>query len=186
MRPVTVHTVISASREQVFDVVSDLSLRPSFSDHYLEEYRLARANPRGEGAAARFRLKLPFAHEWAETVVTKSDRPRQVVEEGRLGRLGRSRLVAVYDFTPESGGATRVELTTYFEPGALVDRVKHAAASGRMRRKSKKALERLRRIFEEGQVADLPRVRVAGYEATKAPRFGDHIPSARDVAPVDR
>ena len=59
MRQVTVDTVISAPREEIFDFVADLSRRPAFADHYLKDYRLARANPVGEGAAARFLLDRP-------------------------------------------------------------------------------------------------------------------------------
>lgn len=186
MRPVTIHTTISAPREEVFDFVADLSLRPAWGDHYLREYRLARANPRGEGAAARFRLDLPFAHEWAELEIKKADRPRRIVEEGGFGRLGRSKLVSVYDFVPEAGGSTRVELTTFSEAGTVVDRIKHAGSTGRMRRWSRKGLGRLRRIFEERPDGELRRATVAGYDPGKAPRFGDHIPSARAVAPADR
>jgi uncharacterized protein YndB with AHSA1/START domain len=186
MRPIALHTTISAPREEVFDLVADLSLRPAWGDHYQRDYRLARANPRGEGAAARFRLDLPFAHEWAEIGVVKADRPRRLVEEGSFGRLGRSKLVSVYDFVPESGGATRVDLTTYSEPGTVIDRLKHAASTGRMRRWSRKGLDRLRKIFEEGGDRELGRTTVAGYDAGKAPRFGDHIPAARAVAPADR
>jgi uncharacterized protein YndB with AHSA1/START domain len=186
MRPVTVHTTISAPREQVFDIVADLSLRPAWGDHYLRAYRLARANPRGAGAAARFRLDLPFAHEWAQIEIKEADRPRRIVEEGGLGRLGRSRLVSVYDFVPEAGGTTRVELTTFSEPGTIVDRIKHAASTGRMRRWSRKGLGRLRRILEERPDGELARATVAGYDAGKAPRFGDRIPSARGAASADR
>jgi uncharacterized protein YndB with AHSA1/START domain len=186
MRPVTIHATISAPREDVFDFVADLSMRPAWGDHYLEDYRLARANPRGEGAAARFRLNLPFAHEWGQIEIKKADRPRRIVEEGGFGRLGRSRLVAVYDFVPEGPGTTRVELTTFSEPGAFVDRIKHAASTGRMRRWSKKGLDRLRRIFEEGSDTERLRTTVAGYDAGKAPRFGDHITATRGVAPADR
>jgi uncharacterized protein YndB with AHSA1/START domain len=186
MRPVTVQTVISAPREEIFDFVADLSRRPAFCDHYLDQYRLARANPRGVGASARFRLELPFAHEWADVTITTCDAPRRIVEEGRLGRLGRSRLVVAYDFLPESGGATRVELTTWSKPGHAIDRIKHLLAHGWVRRKSKRALGRLRRIFEEEPRGELARVRVAGYESAKAPRFGDHIQAAHGVAGADR
>lgn len=186
MRPVKLHTTISASREQVFDVVADLSLRPAFADHYLRDYRLARANPRGEGAAARFWIDLPFAHEWAEIEIKKADRPRRIVEEGGLGRLGRSRLVSLYDFIPEGAHTTRVELTTFSEPGSIVDRIKHAASTGRVRRRSKKTLARLRKILEERPNGELPRVTVAGYDAGKAPRFGAHIPTARGAGSADR
>lgn len=186
MREVTVHTVISAPREQIFDFVSDLSRRPAFSDHYMREYRLARVNPRGVGAAARFRLKLPFAKEWAELEVKVCDRPKRIVEEGRIGRLGRSRLVAVYDFIPEAAGTTRVELTTYSEPGNAIEKLKQTGAHGRMKRRTRKALRRLRDIFETGQVGDLERATIAGADPGKAPRFGDHVPSPHVAAVADR
>jgi len=186
MRLVTVHATISAPREEVFDLVADLSLRRAWCDHYQRDYRLARANPRGEGAAARFRLNLPFAHEWAQIEIKKADRPRRIVEEGGFGRRGRSKLVSVYDFLPESGGTTRVELTTFSEPGTVVDRIKHIASTGRMRRWSKKGLERLRNILEEGHEGELVRTTVAGYDPGKAPRFGDHIQAAHGVAGADR
>jgi uncharacterized protein YndB with AHSA1/START domain len=186
MREVKVHTVISAPREQIFDFVSDLSLRPSFCDHYLREYRLSRANPRGVGAAARFQLHLPLAKEWAEIEIKICDRPKRIVEEGRLGRLGRSRLVSVYDFIPEAAGTTRVELTSYSEPGHFTDKFKQAGAHGRIKRRSRKALRRLRDIFETQQAGELAHATIAGNDPGKAPRFGDHVPSPRGVAVADR
>ena len=174
MRPVTVSTVISAPREQVFDFVSDLAGRPAYTDHFMRDYRLARANPVGEGAAARFLLKAPFAKEYAELHVREADRPRRIVEDVRYGRRGRNRSVAVYEFVPEAGGATRVELTTFSEPATPVDRVKEIGAARWMRRKTKKALERLRMIFEQPPKEPLKRATIAGYEPSKAPRFGAH------------
>ena len=70
----------------VFDFVADLSLRPSFADHYLKDYRLARANPVGKGAAARFLLDTPVFNERGEIAIVECDRPRRIVEEGRVGR----------------------------------------------------------------------------------------------------
>jgi uncharacterized protein YndB with AHSA1/START domain len=172
VREVTVSTVISAPREQVFDFVADLAARPAYTDHYMRDYRLARANPVGPGAAARFQLRGPVAKEYAELTVTEVDRPRQIIEEIRLGRRGRNRFLAVYDFTPEGGGTTRVELTTYGEPATMVDRLRQIGAAGWIRRKSKKALERLRMIFEEPPEGELKRATIAGYEPQKAPRFG--------------
>ncbi len=186
MRQVTVHTVISAPRERIFDFVADLSLRPAYCDHYLGEYRLARVNARGVGAAARFRLDGPLAKEWAELEIKQCDRPRRIVEEGRVGRLGRSRFAAVYDFTPEAAGTTRIELTIYSEPKTVVDRLKQLGAAGWMRRRSRKALERLRRIFEERPAGELAHATIAGYDFDKAPRFGDHVPPTRGVATADR
>lgn len=185
MRQVTVETVISAPREDVFDFVGDLSLRPSFADHYLKDYRLARANPVGKGAAARFLLDTPVFSERAGIQITEYDRPRRIVEEGGVGRRGRSRLVAVYDFTSEAGGTTRVEMTTFSEPGNWVDRFKHTGAHRWIRRQSKKALKRLKEQLEEPGRKELKRVTVAGYEPVKAPRFGAHVPVEHETAPAD-
>ena len=174
MREVTVSAIISAPREAVFDLVCDLAARPSFTDHYMDDYRLARVQPVGVGAAARFKLDAPLANEYAELTITKADRPRQIVEEIRVGRRGRNRSVAVYDFTRESANVTRVELTTFSEPATVVDRFKQIGAAGWIRRKTRKSLERLRTIFEEPERAKLTRATIAGYEPEKAPRFGAH------------
>jgi hypothetical protein len=99
MREVTVSAVISAPREDVFDFVNDLAARPSFTDNFMDDYRLARVQPVGVGAAARFKLDAPLANEYAELTIIKADRPRQIIEEIRVGRRGRNRSVAVYDFT---------------------------------------------------------------------------------------
>ncbi len=185
MREVTVETVISAPREQIFDFVADLSQRPSFSDHYLKDYRLARANPVGMGAAARFLLDAPVFSERADVAVVEFERPRRIVEEGRVGRRGRSRLVAVYDFSAEAGNSTRVQLTTYSEPGNAVDSLRQAGAHRWIRRQTKKALRRLKQIFEEPGRKPLKRVTVAGYDPATAPRFGAHVPVGQKPAPTD-
>ena len=174
MRQVTVHTTISAPREQVFDFIADLAGRPAYTDHYLEDYRLARVNPYGKGAAARFLLRAPFASERVEMEITDCDRPRRIVEETRLGRRGRTRGLAVYDFIAEGAGSTRVELTTWSEPAKAIDRFKQRRAHRWVARQTKTALERLRLIFEEPPDRPLKRATVAGYEPAKAPRFGAH------------
>ncbi|MEA2377122.1 MAG: hypothetical protein QOK00_3381 [Thermoleophilaceae bacterium] len=172
VREVTVSTVISAPREEIFDFVCDLAGRPAFTDHFLRDYRLARVNPVGMGAAARFQLKAPFAKEYAELHITEVDRPRRIVEEIRVGRRGRNRSLAVYDFSSEGHGVTRVELTTFSEPATVIDRVRELGAAGWMRRQTAKALDRLRMIFEEPPRGELKRATIAGFEPEKAARFG--------------
>jgi uncharacterized protein YndB with AHSA1/START domain len=174
VRQVTVHTSISAPREEVFDLVADLAARPAYTDHYLKDYRLARVNSYGMGAAARFLLDAPLASEHVEITIVQCDRPRRLVEDGRVGRLGRSRALAVYEFLPEPGGNTRVELTTFSDPATRIDALRQAGAARWMRRQTKVALERLRRIFEEPPDAPLARATIAGYEPLKAARFGAH------------
>ena len=79
MREVKVSAVISAPREEVFDFVADLAARPSFTDHFMKDYRLARVQPVGVGAAARFKLDPPLANDYAELTITKADRPLRLV-----------------------------------------------------------------------------------------------------------
>jgi uncharacterized protein YndB with AHSA1/START domain len=174
MREVSVSAVISAPREEVFDFVADLAARPTFTEHYMEDYRLARVQPVGVGAAARFKLDAPLANEYAELTITKADRPRQIIEEIRYGRRGRNRSVAVYDFSRESGNVTRVELTTFSEPATIIDRLKEICAAGWIRRKTNRSLDRLRMVFEEPDRVKLTRATIAGYEPEKAARFGGY------------
>src|SRR5204862_6849023 len=113
MRQVTVDIHISAPREEVFDFVADLAGRPAWTDHYLKDYRLARPNPYGLCAAARFLMRAPLAKEYVELAIVDYDRPRRIVEEAHVGRRGRNQSIAVYEFEHESAGLTHVELTTY-------------------------------------------------------------------------
>jgi uncharacterized protein YndB with AHSA1/START domain len=182
MREVTVSKIISADREAIFDLVSDLASRPAYADHYMRDYRLARVYPIGEGAAARFQVKKPFAKEYAELQVTEVDRPRRIVEQIALGRRGRNRFLAVYDFGNEAPGVTRVELTTYGEAATFVDRLKQIGAAGWTKRQTAKQLERLRMIFEEPGKEPLKRATIAGYEPSKAARFG--APPGADPARI--
>ena len=169
MRPVTVQTVISAPREEIFELVADLSRRVAWCDHYMKDYRLARANPVGLGAAARFRAR----GEWAEVQIAEHDPPRRLVEEGRVGRVGRSRFHAVWELAPEGRDATRVVLTAWTEPGHPIDRLKEARGARRwLRSQLSTALGRLRTIFEEPPAAPLARVGIAGFEPMKKARFG--------------
>jgi uncharacterized protein YndB with AHSA1/START domain len=172
VREVTVSKIISAPREQIFDFVCDLAGRPAYTDHFMDDYRLARVNSIGAGAAARFRLDAPFAKDWAELEIREVDRPRRIVEAIALGRRGRIRSLAVYDFTQESPGVTRVELTTFSEPATPWDRLKEIGAAGWVKRQTRKQLERLRMIFEEPTGEPLKRATIAGYDPEKAPRFG--------------
>ena len=175
MREVTVHATISAPREQIYDFVVDLAGRPAFSDHYMKDLRLARVHAVGVGAAVRFKLRS----QWAELSIREADRPRQIIEELRWGRRGRNRALAVWELTRE-GRATRVELTTFSEPSGVVDRLNEIGAAGFIKRNTRKALERLRVIFEEGTEGPLARASIAGYEPAKAPRFG--APTGMDPA----
>jgi uncharacterized protein YndB with AHSA1/START domain len=172
--PVTVETVISAPREAVFDFLGDLANHVAFTDHFMSDFRLARAKSDGLGAAARFRLENPGPKQWAEVQFAVFDRPRRIVEEGRSGRFARNKFWTIWDLSPEGAG-TRVELTFESQPGSRWDAFKESlGARGWVRRQNKIALARLRRVFEEARDEPLARTTVAGLEPMTLPRFGDH------------
>ena len=137
-----------------------------------DDYRLARVQPVGVGAAARFKLDAPLAHEYAELHVTKADRPRQIIEEIRYGRRGRNRSVAVYDFTRESGERHEGRADHVERARDAWSTAQGVGAAGWMSRQTSKALNRLRMVFEEPQRVELKRATIAGYEPEKAARFG--------------
>ena len=173
MRAVTVETSISAPREEVFDFVADLAARVAYCDHYMTDFRLTRPKSHGVGAAARFRLAAPLFSSWCEIAIAEYNRPRRIVERGRIWRLGRTPTAAVYEFMPEGRRLTRVELTVWSEPATRLDALKEGLGTRRwLRRQTKLALERLRLVFEERPDAPLARAGIAGYEPAKAARFG--------------
>jgi len=151
MDPVSVSIVVSASPEAVFDYLNDIANHAEFTDHYLVEWHLTRADPVGVGAGARFRVKAPGnRYSWADVTVVEAVRPQRIVERGRTGKDNRIRTLGVYDLAPVVGGATRVTFTLQTAPATFADRLMESlGARSFMRRKGMRAMRRLRAILEE-------------------------------------
>jgi uncharacterized protein YndB with AHSA1/START domain len=168
--PVTVSIVVSAPREQVFDYLQDIANHPEFTDHYLVDWHLTRIDSVGRGAGARFRVKAPANRfGWGDVTLVEVERPHRIVEAGRMGKENRIRTLGVYDLAPAPAGATRVRFTQQTIPAKLSDRLMETLG-GRSwtRRKSARALRRLRGILEQVEgggaagAAGRRRVTVAG------------------------
>jgi uncharacterized protein YndB with AHSA1/START domain len=161
--PVTVSTVISVPREQVFDYLQDLANHAEFTDHYLVDWHLTRIDSVGRGAGARFRVKAPGnRYSWADVTITELDRPHRIVEAGRTGKNNRIRTLGVYELEPGSGGSTRVRFTLQTATTTLADRlIEGFGARSWTRRKNQRAMRRLRAILERGEGRGR-RVTVAG------------------------
>jgi uncharacterized protein YndB with AHSA1/START domain len=169
----TVHTHISAPRERVYELIADVAARPAWNDHYMKDYRLVTPRSVGAGAGGRYRLDAPGATRYVEFTLVGANPPRRVAEEGRTGRMGRTRYGAEYELTEPARGLTRVAMTVWTEPENAIERFRESIRFRRfLRRRAKKGLERLRQIFEEGGDEPLARATIAGYETRKAPRFG--------------
>jgi uncharacterized protein YndB with AHSA1/START domain len=153
VQPVSVSTVVSAPREQVFDYLQDIANHPEFTDHYLVDWHLTRIDSVGRGAGARFRVKMRGNRfSWADVTFTEVERPHRIVEVGRTGKNNRVRTLGVYELAPGPSGTTRVRFTLQTMPATLSDRLLEAlGARPWLRRKNQRALHRLRSIIERGE-----------------------------------
>jgi uncharacterized protein YndB with AHSA1/START domain len=152
MDPLTVTTTIARPREEVFAYLLDIANHPEFTDHYLVDWRLTREDSVGRGAGARYQVKRRlnrFGH--ADVTITEIDAPWRIVTQGRGGKYNRTRLLGVYELQEDHGG-TRVEFTVTTEPEKASDRfMESLGVRGWYKRKTTKALRRLRTILEDGE-----------------------------------
>ncbi len=162
MGPISIETTIDATREQVFEAITDLSLRPSYTDHFQHSYRLERIEPRGVGASARFRTGPFGARTWMDTAVEHAERPHKSSERGTSGRLNRTEVRTAWELLEGPGAVTTVRLTFWTHPGSVFMRMHEliTVSSPWYRRRWKKALRRLAEVVEGQRPAT--RVKVAG------------------------
>lgn len=161
MGPVSAEITIDAPRERVYAIVSDLSMRPSFCDHFQSQYRLARVDPTGVGAAARYHLDSGRFPIWIETVIAELDEPYMVLERGKGSRLDRMVVGTAWELVPNGGTMTDVTVSFWTEPEHPLDKLKTTlTGSGWYRRQWERALKRLREQAESG--AEIEPLQVAG------------------------
>jgi uncharacterized protein YndB with AHSA1/START domain len=173
MIPVTVHAFISASREELFELIADYSVRPAWCDHFMDDFRLANPHAQGKGAGARYLLDTPGYKHYVESTITEAESPLLIVESLHGGRNGRSRGECTWELSREGRGLTRVAVTFAWQPGTPREAFKEKFGGRRwMRRGLKTALERLRVIFEEERDRPLAHATIAGFEPLRSARFG--------------
>jgi uncharacterized protein YndB with AHSA1/START domain len=163
MGPISAEVEIDASREEVFALLIDLSLRPSFTDHFLTDFHLLRLDPVGIGAGARFRIDTPLRSPWADSTIAELEQPFKLIERGRTGRSNRIETTTAWELTGGTGSLTKVTFSTWTNPTRPLDRRVEAlsGAEGFQRRGWREALNRLREILEGERKID-DRVAVAG------------------------
>jgi uncharacterized protein YndB with AHSA1/START domain len=160
MGPLSAEIEIDAPRERVFELLSDVAVRPSFTDHFLSGFHLTRLDPVGVGAGARFRVQAPLRSPWMDTTIVALDEPFRIVERGFGGRTNRILCHTVWEVTAGSGSLTVVKLVFWTEPTNPLDRLLEVLSAGSFwqQRGWRKALQRLR----DGLESDQPRpVRIA-------------------------
>jgi uncharacterized protein YndB with AHSA1/START domain len=152
MGPVSAEIEIDAPREQAFELIGDMALRPSFMDHFVAEFRLTRIESSGVGAGARFRFTTPFRGIWMDSAIAELASPHRIVERGRGGRGNRIPSNTVWELLEGSGSLARVRVSYWTEPSHPLDRALDAlgGASIWQERGWREALRRLRDELESG------------------------------------
>jgi uncharacterized protein YndB with AHSA1/START domain len=163
MGPVSAEIEIDAPREDVFEAISDMARRPSFTDHFLTGFHLTRIESRGIGAGARFRLASPLRKVWMDTAIVGLEPSHKLVERGCGGRGNRIPTITAWELAEGTGSLTRVRVSSWTEPSNPLDRAVEvlAANSSSAQRGWRTALRRLRDQLESGEAAPAP-VAVAG------------------------
>jgi uncharacterized protein YndB with AHSA1/START domain len=148
--PLTVETTIARPREEVFEYLADIANHAEFTDHFMVDWRLTREDTYGEGAGARWKMKIPFNRfPWGDLTLVELERPRKIVEVGRTGKYNRIRTLGVYELERAAGNSTRVRFTFETQPKFLSDKLIESTGGRSMRRKLSKSMRRLRSILEE-------------------------------------
>lgn len=163
MGPVGAEVEIDVPRERVFETIGDLALRPSFTDHFIADFRLTRIESSGVGAGARFRFRQWPRSFWADTTIAELHEPQRIVEHGRCGRSNRIPTTIVWELLGGTGSLIRVRVSFWTEPANPVDRMveKLSGASFRQERAWCEALRRLRDLLESDRLPER-RLAVAG------------------------
>jgi len=163
MGPISAETEIDVPRERVFELLSDLAARPTFTDHFLSDFHLTRIDARGVGAGARFRVQAPLRSPWMDTTIVELEAPHLIVEQGQGGRTNRIAHHTVWELTEGPGSLTTVRLAHWTEPTNPLDRGLEVLSAGSVWQQKgwREALKRLREGLEEG-VWEGQRVAVAG------------------------
>jgi uncharacterized protein YndB with AHSA1/START domain len=154
---------IDVPRQRIFDLICDLSARPSFTDHFISDFHLTRIDPSGIGAGARFRVASPLHSVWMDTTIVEIVEPHRIVERGRGGRSNRIPSTTFWELTEAAGSLTRVRISFWTEPSHPLDRAVEALSGASIwhERGWREALRRLRDLLESGKSGE-DRVAVAG------------------------
>jgi len=148
--PLEFEITIDRPREVVYEYLADIANHAEFNDHFMVDWRLTREDTYGVGAGARWKASAPLNRfPWGDSTIVEAERPRRIVEVGRMGKYNRIRTLGVYELE-QAGGGTRVRFTFESEPKLPSDKLlERFGARGWLKRKLRKSMRRLQSILEE-------------------------------------
>ena len=162
MGPVSAEVGVDVTRQRAFDFLVDLANRPSFTDHFIDDFHLFREASAGPGAGARFRMRWGPGTLWMDTTIETLEPPRLIRESGSGGRYNRVPFQTVWELSEGPGPLSTVRVTFWSGAEQPLDRARElvGGVSLRQRRHWATALRRLRDLLEGGE--PVQRVVIAG------------------------
>lgn len=149
MRAVTAKISIDRSADAIYGYLLDVASRPEFAGDMFLDFRLARVESRGVGAASRFRLGRRARDRFAGTTVVEAVPGAMIREEGSTGRGGRVPLVFEYLLEAADGAPTKLTFTFATAPLKPIDRIREFGMRRKLQGRARRAVRRLRDILEE-------------------------------------
>jgi len=153
MQPVQLETTIDRPLAEVYAYLSDISLWPEWTDHFLVHWHLTSEETVGSGAGARFRVHRKLDRfSWADLSFHETSPRGRILARGRMGKFNRNRWIVLVELD-EEGSGTRVRLVVETAPKLPTDRVFEALTFTKAyhRRRWGKAMRRLRSILEDDE-----------------------------------
>lgn len=165
MGPVHASTIIDAPREEVYELLLDVSTRPGIYKGFTGQFNLLQPQTRGAHAGVRFRFDVPMHEMWLETVIDRVEPPYLIEERCRLGRMNRIYGRLLWELVEVGENMTEARVMFLTEPTFWWDKVREKlqpGLNGWLRRRFQGSLEALRDAVEAGTTDELERVRMAG------------------------
>ena len=137
---------VDRPRDEVYDLIGDLSAHEQWTDHFLTDWRIE-GDPRAVGATLHAKAKGAGRYDDVVLEVIEST-PDRTVEHGRGGKGLKRGTSGIYELRPVGEGQTEItfinEVTHWANP---VEKLLAPLANAYLRKQSGKAMERLKVIL---------------------------------------
>ncbi|MEY2513207.1 MAG: hypothetical protein QOJ89_565 [bacterium] len=147
MRRAMASVRIQRPRAAVHAMLCDVTRRPEYLDHFLEDWTTTSPATSGVGASARLHAKGGGADGALELAIVEVT-PRLIAESARGGRAGRRRWRLTYELDELPGDATQVRFAVELVECSWLDRLAWRSMRTHLERQYGQAMLRLKGVLE--------------------------------------
>jgi carbon monoxide dehydrogenase subunit G len=141
MKPVTVTIDVPQPREAVYDFLDVMANHELFTDHLMQDWRLA-GPARGIGSKAQVKATAVGRTETIDIEVIAAERPVKTIERN-IGAGGKRVGTGTYTLADLPEGGTRVTFTYAWQQAPWSERLAEPVVRGIARRAFERAMQRL-------------------------------------------